>query len=83
VIYFIRTDILWPDFRFTWRAFQGKETVATIEEIKEGIEYRIVYYRLPSRPRTQPKSTTRTVRGDLDHAQALIQKRGWRKTVCE
>jgi hypothetical protein len=83
VIYFTQTDILWPEFHFTWRASAGRETVATIEEIEEGAVYKITYRRLPGRPRTQPKSTTRTVRGDLDHAQALIQKRGWRKTVCE
>jgi len=61
----------------TWAALAGTACAAQITEVVEDKEYRIVYARMPGRSPRQPAFTTRTVRGDLTHAQELVQRRGW------
>jgi hypothetical protein len=78
MIYFTHLGLQGPDLHHAWAAIASGERVATIQEVEEGHTYTIVYQRLPGRPTTQPQRTTRTVHGDLDHAQDLVQRRGWR-----
>ena len=70
-IYFSQLDLT------TWRAFCGRSTVATIKELTEDSIYHVTYRRTPGANPRNPAKTTRTVRGDLDHAQACITARGW------
>jgi hypothetical protein len=72
MIYFTQTDIEHWDARTSRGVL-----VARIAEVADGALYQITYMRRPDRPLTHPRSTTRLVRGDLDHAQKLVLQRGW------
>ena len=61
----------------TWRATCGTALVATIEEVTDEMEYRVVYSRLPGANPRNPKKTTRTIRGTLEQVQNRILSRGW------
>lgn len=70
-IYFHQTSMT------KWRAVCGAELVATIEEVIDDAEYRVVYLRTPFANPRNPARTTRTLRGTLEHAQNRILDRGW------
>lgn len=70
-IYFKQTSMT------TWVATCDGATVATISELVEDQKYRVVYYRTPNANKRNPRRTTRTLRGDLTHAQNRILNRGW------
>ncbi len=62
----------------TWRCCTPSGVlVAVIRETLEDAAYRVTYYRQPSHSTDNPHTTTRTLQGNLDHAQARVMARGW------